>query len=141
MTSSSKPKFIVLAILDGWGIAPESPGNAILNSETINMNKFNASYPHCELEASGLSVGLPKNEDGNTETGHINIGAGRIVYQDLERINMSISDGTFFKNPVLLTSIEHVKKYNSNLHLMGLIGAGGVHSNIEHLIALIQLAS
>lgn len=141
MTSSFKPKFIVLAILDGWGIAPESPGNAISEAQIINIKKFSASYPHCELEASGLSVGLPKYEDGNTETGHINIGAGRIVYQDLERINMSISDGTFFKNQILLNAIYHVKKYKSNLHYMGLIGAGGVHSNIEHLIALIKFAS
>ncbi len=137
--TSYLPKFVVLAILDGWGIAPDSPGNAISLANTINLDKF-ASYPHGELDASGESVGLPRNEDGNTETGHLNLGAGRIVYQDLERINMAIADGTFFENQVLLNAIEHAEKNKSKLHLMGLVGAGGVHSNIEHLLALIQLA-
>ena len=100
-----------------------------------------ASYPHAELSASGEAVGLPKGEAGNTETGHLNLGAGRIVYQDLMRINMSIADGTFFTNKALLDAIEHAKTNNSNLHLMGLIGAGGVHSNIEHLFALLHLCS
>src|SRR3989344_3075423 len=141
MTSETKVKFVVLAILDGWGIAPESPGNAIALAKTINMTKFWVSYPHAELEASGESVGLPRGEDGNTETGHINLGAGRIVYQDLERINMAIADGTFFDNEVLKGAIIHAQKNKSNLHLIGLVGAGGVHSNLEHLIALIQLAA
>jgi 2,3-bisphosphoglycerate-independent phosphoglycerate mutase len=140
MTVDASEKFVVLAILDGWGIAPKGPGNAITLSETPNMNKFWASYPHTQLQASGEAVGLPRGEDGNTETGHLNLGAGRIVYQELERINMSIADGTFFKNNILLSAIEHAKKNKSNLHLMGLIGAGGVHSNIEHLFALILLA-
>ncbi|KKR30545.1 phosphoglycerate mutase (2,3-diphosphoglycerate-independent) [Candidatus Woesebacteria bacterium RIFCSPHIGHO2_01_FULL_39_32] len=140
MTSPFKPKFVVLAILDGWGIAPDGPGNAITQSNTPNMNKFWLSYPHAELETSGESVGLPRGEDGNTETGHLNLGAGKIVYQDLERINMAIAEGSFFQNEVLISAIEHAKKNNSNLHLMGLVGAGGVHSNIDHLFALIQLA-
>ena len=140
MTGDASSKFVVLAILDGWGIAPAGPGNAILEANTPNMNKFWASYPHTQLQASGEAVGLPRGEDGNTETGHLNLGAGRIVYQELERINMSVADGTFFKNRELLSAIEHAKSNNSNLHLMGLIGAGGVHSNIEHLFALILLA-
>jgi len=141
MASDYTPKFVVLCILDGWGIATEGPGNAISLAKTININKFKASYPNGQLQASGEAVGLPRGEDGNTETGHINLGAGRIVYQNLERINMSIADGTFFDNKVLINVIDHAKKNNSNLHLMGLVGAGGVHSNIEHLYALIRLAS
>ena len=139
MNSSQRCKFVVLAILDGWGIAPDSPGNAITKANTPNFDKFWASYPHAELEASGESVGLPRAEDGNTETGHLNLGAGRIVYQDLERINMAIADGSFFENKILTNAIEHAKKFSSNLHFMGLLGAGGVHSNIEHLFALIRL--
>lgn len=134
------PKFVVLAILDGWGIAPPGPGNPLGQANTVNMNKFWLSYPHAELEASGEAVGLPRGEDGNTETGHLNLGAGKIVYQELQRINMAIADGSFYKNKVLLEAIEHAKKHNSKLHYMGLVGAGGVHSNIEHLFSLIHLA-
>ena len=136
-----KNDFVILAILDGWGIATAGPGNAIAQANTPNMNKFWASFPHTQLQASGDSVGLPRGEVGNTETGHLNLGAGRIVYQDLARINMSIADGSFFNNEVLLGSIAHAQKNNSNLHYMGLIGAGGVHSNLEHLFALIQFAA
>jgi 2,3-bisphosphoglycerate-independent phosphoglycerate mutase len=133
-------KLVLLVILDGWGIAAPGPGNAISLANTINMNRFWASYPHTELSASGESVGLPRREVGNTETGHLNLGAGRIVYQDLQRINMNIADGVFFQNETLIAAINHAKENNSNLHYMGLIGAGGVHSNIEHLYALIELA-
>lgn len=134
------PKFVILTVLDGWGIAAAGPGNAISQAETPNINRFIASYPHTQLGASGESVGLPRGEDGNTETGHLNLGAGRIVYQDLQRINMSIADGSFYKNTALIGAIDHARTNNSNLHLMGLIGAGGVHSNAEHLYALIDLA-
>ena len=134
-------KFVILTVLDGWGISAPSAGNAISLANTININRYMASYPHAELSASGEAVGLPKGEAGNTETGHLNLGAGRIVYQDLMRINMSIADGTFFTNKALIDAIEHAKTNNSNLHLMGLIGAGGVHSNIEHLFALLHLCS
>ncbi len=140
MTSQPTPAFVVLAILDGWGIAAESPGNAIEQANTVNMDKFWVSYPHTKLQASGEAVGLPKGEAGNTETGHLNLGAGKIVYQDLERINMAIADGSFFENQVFLDAVSHVKKHNSKLHLMGLVGAGGVHSNIDHLLALIHFA-
>lgn len=136
---SPSPKFVVLAILDGWGIAPKAPGNAILLAKTPNIDLFMKTYPHTELEASGQAVGLPRNESGNTETGHLNIGAGKIVYQDLERINMSIAEGSFFKNKAFLGAISHAKNNHSNLHIMGLVGAGGVHSNIEHLFAVLQL--
>ncbi|OGM18234.1 phosphoglycerate mutase (2,3-diphosphoglycerate-independent) [Candidatus Woesebacteria bacterium RIFCSPHIGHO2_01_FULL_37_10] len=140
MSSESLPKFVVILILDGWGIASAGAGNAISLANTVNFNKFMASYPHSQLSASGEAVGLPRGEDGNTETGHLNLGAGRIVYQDLERINMAIADGTFFDNKVLIGAIDHAVKNKSKLHIMGLLGAAGVHSNIEHLYALIHLA-
>ncbi|HYD35849.1 MAG TPA: 2,3-bisphosphoglycerate-independent phosphoglycerate mutase [Vitreimonas sp.] len=132
-------KPMVLLVLDGWGIGPNNAGNAIARAHTPNMDKFWLTFPHTQLAASGEAVGLPRSEDGNTETGHLNIGAGSIVYQDLPRINMSIADGTFNINPAFQNTFNHVKAHNSTLHLMGLIGAGGVHSNIEHLYALLNL--
>ncbi|MFC1710041.1 2,3-bisphosphoglycerate-independent phosphoglycerate mutase [Patescibacteria group bacterium] len=139
METESK-KLVILAVMDGWGIAPPGPGNAISLAKTINFDRLMASYPHTQLNASGDAVGLPRGEAGNTETGHLNLGAGKIVYQDLERINMSIADGSFFSNKILISAFEHAKKNNSKLHLIGLVGAGGVHSNIDHLFALIQMA-
>ena len=139
MNFQNPPKFVLLTILDGWGMAAPGGGNAIDTATTPNMDRFWASYPHTQLLAFGEAVGLPRSEPGNTETGHLNLGAGHVVYQDLERINMSIADGSFFNNPSLIEAINHVKKLNSNLHIMGLIGAGGVHSNIEHLFALLEL--
>lgn len=133
--------FVLLAVLDGWGISENKEGNAIALARTPNFDKYWSTFPHSQLGASGESVGLPRGEVGNTETGHLNLGAGRIVYQDLARINMSIADGSFFSNEVLNNAIDHAKTHNSKLHFMGLVGAGGVHSNIEHLYALIQLAS
>lgn len=142
-TSSAQPsrlKPLVLLILDGWGIGPNTAGNAIMRAKTPNISSYFNTYPHTQLAASGKAVGLPHSEDGNTETGHLNIGAGRIVYQDLPRINMAIADGTFAQDRTLLSAIEHVKEKGSRLHLMGLVGSGGVHSNIEHLYALLNLA-
>jgi len=134
-------KPLALIILDGWGIAPAGPGNAITLAKTPNMNRFWSAYPHTVLAASGEAVGLPIGENGNSETGHLNLGAGEIVFQDLPRINMTIADGCFFKNTAFLEAIEFVKKNNSKLHLLGLLGAGGVHSNIEHIMALLRLAA
>lgn len=134
--SGVKP--VVLLILDGWGIGPNNTGNAIARAQTPNLNKYWLNFPHTQLAASGLAVGLPQGEDGNTETGHLNIGAGSIVYQDLPRINMAIADGSFNSNPTFMSAVQHVQQHNSVLHLMGLIGAGGVHSNIEHLYALLN---
>jgi 2,3-bisphosphoglycerate-independent phosphoglycerate mutase len=140
-TTNLAPKPIVLLILDGWGIGPNNAGNAISRAATPNMHLFWNSYPHTQLTASGEAVGLPHGEDGNTETGHLNIGAGSIVYQDLPRINMAIADGSFNTTPAFLHAFAHVREQKSTLHLMGLIGAGGVHSNIEHLHALLNLCA
>jgi len=137
----SKNRQVILMVLDGWGIAAPSEGNVIAQAVTPYVNRFWASYPHTELGAAGEAVGLPRGEDGNSETGHINLGAGRIVYQYLARINMSIADGTFFSNAALLKAMEHAKKNSSKLHIMGLVGSGGVHSNVEHLYALIKMAA
>lgn len=133
------PKPIVLLVLDGWGIGPNNAGNAIARAHTPNLNRFWLSFPHTQLAASGEAVGLPHGEDGNTETGHLNLGAGSIVYQDLPRINMAIADGTFGNTQAFLSAFQHVRQFNSTLHVMGLIGSGGVHSNIEHLYALLNL--
>ncbi|PJE67634.1 2,3-bisphosphoglycerate-independent phosphoglycerate mutase [Candidatus Shapirobacteria bacterium CG10_big_fil_rev_8_21_14_0_10_40_9] len=132
-------KPIVLIILDGWGLAPEGPGNAVSLAKIPNFSSYWNSFPHTQLQASGETVGLPHGEKGNSETGHLNLGAGRIVYQDLPRINMAVADGSFFKIPAFLKAVEHVKKNNSNFHLIGLIGQGGVHSSMEHLFALLRL--
>ncbi|MBI4029450.1 MAG: 2,3-bisphosphoglycerate-independent phosphoglycerate mutase [Candidatus Blackburnbacteria bacterium] len=131
---------VVLIVMDGWGMAPAGAGNPIMAANLPNIRKFWAAYPHTTLLASGEAVGLPRGEVGNTETGHLNLGAGRIVYQDLLRINMSIASGAYFRSSAFLEAIEHVKKNNSRLHLMGLVGGGGVHSSSEHLLALLRLA-
>lgn len=141
MSLNNNRAFVLLVVLDGWGIAPPGDGNALSQARLPNFNRFWAAYPHTQLRASGEAVGLPRGEVGNTETGHLNLGAGKIVYQDLARINMSIADGAFFENPVLIEACNHALKNNSKLHIMGLLGAGGVHSNIEHLFSLIHLAA
>ncbi len=135
----SGPKPSVLLILDGWGIGPNNAGNAIARAKTPNMDRYWASFPHTQLTASGQAVGLPHGEDGNTETGHLNIGAGSIIYQDLPRINMAIADGSFAAAEAFKNVFAHVQKNNSSLHIMGLVGSGGVHSNIEHVFALLHL--
>lgn len=140
METAPRPKPVVLLILDGWGIGPNNAGNAILRANTPNLNKYMLAFPHTQLAASGKAVGLPHGEDGNTETGHLNIGAGRIVYQELPRINMAIADGSFAANKIFAATFDHVRTHQSTLHIMGLIGSGGVHSNIEHLYALMHLA-
>ncbi len=131
---------ILLIILDGWGISDRVEGNAILQARTPNFDRLFSLYPHTELGASGEDVGLPDNYMGNSEVGHLNIGAGRVVYQDFTRINKAIRDKSFFKERILLEAVENVKKNNSKLHLMGLVSDGGVHSHISHLFALLDLA-
>ncbi len=136
---TQKPKPLVLVILDGWGVSQDSPGNAITRAIPKNFNNFWFSYPHALLVASGQAVGLPEGHVGNSEVGHINLGAGRVVFQDLLRVNNAIADGTFFENEAFLSAINHINKYNSNIHLMGLVGLGAVHSDISHVYALLAL--
>ena len=131
---------VLLMILDGYGINSNKEGNAIAAARTPCMDRLFSTYPHSELESSGESVGLPEGQMGNSEVGHLNIGAGRIVYQDLTKIAKSIRDREFNKNNALLDAIKNVKSKGSSLHLMGLLSDGGVHSHISHLYALLALA-
>ena len=129
-----------LIILDGWGIGDKSKSDAVFNANTPFMDSLIANHPHAKLSTSGEDVGLPDGQMGNSEVGHMNIGAGRIVYQELTRINKSIRDGEFYKNEVLLEAIHTAKKDNVALHLIGLVSKGGVHSNQEHIYAICKLA-
>ncbi len=140
LNTITRPKPVALIILDGWGIGPNSLANAIEQAKKNNFDTYCQKYFCTTLAASGEAVGLPYGEMGNSEVGHLNIGAGRIVYQDLPKINKAILDKTFFSNSVFLKSLEHVKKNNSNLHLVGLFSRGGVHSSLDHLEALLELA-
>lgn len=133
-------KKVVLAIMDGWGCAAEDCRNAVALANTPVYDELLKKYPNTKINADGEYVGLPEGQMGNSEVGHLNLGAGRVVYQDLTRINKEIREGKFFENPEFLRAIEHVKKNNSSLHLMGLVSDGGVHSSFEHLLALIDLA-
>lgn len=132
-------KPVVLIVLDGWGLAPPGPGNAISLAHLETMPFIWHTYPHTQLAASGEAVGLPYGEDGNTETGHINIGAGRTVYQDLPRITLAIKDGSFFTNDALLAAVAHARTNHSNIHLMGVVSDAGAHASREHLYALLEL--
>lgn len=129
-----------LIILDGFACREETFGNAVAQANKPNFDRYYNKYPHEQLMACGLDVGLPEGQMGNSEVGHLNIGAGRIVYQSLTRINKSIQDGDFFTNQVLLDAMKHVREHNSALHLMGLLSDGGVHSHYKHLFALLKLA-
>ena len=133
-------KPIVLCIMDGFGINPEVRGNAIKAAQTPNLTRLFAENPYTTIGASGLDVGLPDGQMGNSEVGHTNIGAGRVVYQMLVRITKSIRDGDFFENEALRAAMENCKAHNSALHLMGLLSDGGVHSHIDHLFGLVELA-
>ena len=138
----TKPKApIALLILDGWGIGcPNDPSDAVRAASTPRLDELFAKYPHTRLSASGGAVGLPDGQMGNSEVGHLNIGAGRIVYQELTRITKSIQDGDFYDNPVFLAAADNVKKTGGALHLMGLLSDGGVHSHNSHLYALLSFA-
>ncbi len=129
-----------LIIMDGYGVNERHEGNAIYAAKTPNMDKYMAECPNTIIHASGMDVGLPEGQMGNSEVGHTNIGAGRIVYQELTRITKSIDDGDFFENETLVAAVENCKKNNSALHLMGLLSDGGVHSHIKHLFGLLELA-
>ena len=131
-------KKVILCIMDGVGISKEKKGNAYLNAKTPNIDKLMKRYPNTLLSACGKDVGLPNNQMGNSEVGHTNIGAGRVVYQSLEYINNKIKDKTFFKNEELLNLLNHVRDNKSNLHIMGLLSDGGIHSHINHLFAIMD---
>jgi len=136
---SDTKKRALLCILDGWGISKDNEYNAVYSANTPNFDKFIKEMPNTLIHADGLSVGLPEGQMGNSEVGHLNIGAGRVVYQELTRINKSIDDGDFFSNVEFLNAINHVKKNNSAMHIYGLVSPGGVHSSMKHLKALIKM--
>lgn len=131
---------VVLVVLDGFGIGSPGPGNAIQQAHPPFLESLVTMYPHTQLEASGESVGLPTGEAGNTEVGHMNLGAGRVVYQSLPRINKAIQDGTFFTNDVFLKAKDHIANTGGSLHLLGLVGSQHVHASVNHLYALLKFA-
>jgi len=136
MRGSSTYPLVALVILDGWGCAPPGPGNAISLARTPVFDRLWAEYPHTTLKASGEAVGLPPGQMGNSEVGHLTIGSGRILFQDLMRVNKAIETGEFFDNPVLRSAFER----GENVHLLGLVSSGGVHSHIDHVRALLEIA-
>jgi 2,3-bisphosphoglycerate-independent phosphoglycerate mutase len=139
--SAGRPRPFVLIVMDGWGINPRKEGNAIALARTPNIDKIAQTWPHTAVRTSGEAVGLPEGQMGNSEVGHQNIGAGKRVLQDYTRVSESIKDGSFFENPALLKAIVHVKKNQSQLHICGLLGNGGVHAHETHLEALLKLAA
>ncbi|HAU3359915.1 TPA: 2,3-bisphosphoglycerate-independent phosphoglycerate mutase [Salmonella enterica subsp. salamae] len=139
MSVSKKP--MVLVILDGYGYREEQQDNAILNAKTPVMDALWAKRPHTLIDASGLEVGLPDRQMGNSEVGHVNLGAGRIVYQDLTRLDVEIKERTFFANPVLTNAVDQAKNAGKAVHIMGLLSAGGVHSHEDHIMAMVELAA
>jgi 2,3-bisphosphoglycerate-independent phosphoglycerate mutase len=140
LRDSSAYPLVALIILDGWGCAPPGPGNAVELAETPVFDGLWARFPHTTLEASGEAVGLPQGQMGNSEVGHLTIGAGRVVYQDLVRINKAITDGSFFENEAFVAAFDRARERGGDVHLLGLASYGGVHSHIDHLRALLELA-
>ncbi|MBD0349204.1 MAG: 2,3-bisphosphoglycerate-independent phosphoglycerate mutase [Thermoleophilia bacterium] len=131
---------VALVVLDGWGCAPPGPGNAVELAETPVFDRLWREYPHTTLAASGEAVGLPPGQMGNSEVGHLTIGSGRVLFQDLQRVNRAIADGSFYGNPALVEAFERAGGRGANVHLLGLVSYGGVHSHIDHLRALLELA-
>ena len=136
MKSPSRPRPVVLCVLDGWGEAAPAEDNAIALARTPHFSAMRATFPHALLETSGLAVGLPEGQMGNSEVGHMNIGAGRVVLQDLPRIDQAVVDGSLARHPLLLQFIEALKRRGGVCHLLGLISPGGVHSHQAHVAAL-----
>ena len=133
-------ELVALVILDGWGLAPPGPGNAVDLAETPVFDRLWSEYPQSPLKASGEAVGLPPGQMGNSEVGHLTIGSGRVLFQDLMRVNVAIESGELFENPALVQAFERARERGSNVHLLGLVSYGGVHSHIDHLRALLELA-
>ncbi len=136
----TRPKPLVLIILDGWGYAPPSKANAISLARKPTYDQLLSEYPNTLIHTSGRFVGLPEGQMGNSEVGHLNIGAGRVVYMDITRLDLMIEKGDFFSNPVLLSAIKHARSGGRRLHLFGLLSDGGVHSMNTHLYALLRMA-
>jgi 2,3-bisphosphoglycerate-independent phosphoglycerate mutase len=132
---------VALVILDGWGLAPPGPGNAVALARTPVFDALVARYPHTTLKASGEAVGLPPGQMGNSEVGHLTIGAGRVLFQDLMRVNLAIEEGSFFEKDALLSAFARARERSGAVHLLGLVSYGGVHSHIDHLRALLELAN
>ncbi|HEU0113251.1 MAG TPA: 2,3-bisphosphoglycerate-independent phosphoglycerate mutase [Thermomicrobiales bacterium] len=140
MAECGTGKPVVLVVLDGWGIGRDEPGNAVLRAETPTMDRLWATYPHTTLRTAGEDVGLPAGQMGNSEVGHLNLGAGFVVYQWLTRLDRAIGNGTFFANPILRQAMARVRGDGGALHLIGLVSEGGVHSHVRHLEALLRMA-
>ena len=138
--SQAENRPVVLVVLDGWGYRPDRTGNALALADIPTWDRLWARAPRTLLDASGLSVGLPEGQMGNSEVGHLNLGAGRVVMQDLVRISLAVQNGDFFRNTAFRDACAHAKTNNGTLHLVGLIGDGGVHAHQDHLIALVELA-
>ena len=137
----ARPRPVVLCVLDGFGLSDDSARNALLSARMPTWDRLTADWPSCRLEASGEAVGLPAGQMGNSEVGHLNLGAGFRVLQDLPRVSAAIADGSLFSNPVLLAAAAHAIEHGTRLHLVGLIGPGGVHAVDEHLLAMVELAA
>jgi 2,3-bisphosphoglycerate-independent phosphoglycerate mutase len=133
-------RLVALVILDGWGLAPPGPGNAVELADTPVFDALRERYPDTTLAASGEAVGLPPGQMGNSEVGHLTIGSGRVLFQDLVRVNVAIRDGSFFQNPALVSAFQRARDHGGDVHLLGLVSYGGVHSHIDHLRALLTLA-
>src|SRR5574338_897836 len=136
----NRPKPLVLTILDGWGYSPKTENNAIALARKPTYDKLLAEYPNTLIYTSGRYVGLPDGQMGNSEVGHLNIGAGRVVYMDIVRIDLLIESGELYSNPALLAAMKHAKTGGRRLHLFGLLSDGGVHSHQNHLYALLKMA-
>ncbi len=138
---TARPRPVLLAIFDGWGHSEKSEHNAIHAASTPNWDRLQQEYPHTFVDTSGISVGLPSGQMGNSEVGHLNLGAGRVIYQEITRISKAIEDGEFDRNPELLAAIKAAKAAGGALHVTGLLSPGGVHSLDEHLFAMVRLAA
>src|SRR6476660_3065239 len=138
--SGAAPRPVVLLILDGFGCREDAPDNAITRADAPNWRRLLATCPHTTIDASELRVGLPEGQMGNSEVGHLNIGAGRVVYQDFTRIDVAIRDGEFARNPALTMAVDVARRSRSTLHVLGLLSPGGVHSHERQIAAMVELA-
>jgi len=139
MSDKKFNKKVVLLIMDGWGLAKPDKFNAIDNAKTPNFDMLTREYPNTRLKSDGLSVGLPEGQFGTSEVNHMTIGAGRVIFQDLPKINKAIETGEFYSNPAFQKSIDHANKYKSNIHLIGILSDGGIHSTTQHVFEIFEM--